>query len=60
MDDTSKAGREPEKKMDLTAFQKELHAMSQKQAARNKTRGAFGGATKDNRMVNRLVRRFAK
>lgn len=47
-------------KINLTLFQKELHAMSSKQTPRTKTRGAFGGATKDNRMVKRLERRLGK
>lgn len=44
--------------LDLTAFQKQLHAMSTKQALRPKTRGAFGGATRGERMVRRLRRRM--
>lgn len=47
-------------KIDLTAFQKQLHAMSVKQAARTKTKGAFGGTTKDERMLKRVTRRFAQ
>ncbi len=47
-------------KLDLTAFQKSLHGMSTKQAARTKTHGAFGGVTRDERMVRRLRRRMGK
>lgn len=49
-------------KINLTAFQKELHAMSTKQGERRgtgKTRGAFGGCTRDERALRSIKRRLA-
>jgi hypothetical protein len=53
----------PLARLDLATYQRELHAMSAKRGARRdagKTKGAFGGTTKDNRMVKRITRRFGK
>lgn len=44
---------------DLTAYQKMLHDLSSKQTARVRvTRGAFGGCTRDERVVRRARQRF--
>ena len=54
-----KASKAPS--LNLTDFQRDLHAMSTKQQARRKgANGAFGGCTKDERAVRRLYRRVAK
>lgn len=48
-------------KLDITAFQKMLNEQSQRQVVlRSKTKGAFGGATKDERMIRRITRRLSK
>ena len=48
-------------KIDLTDFQKLLHGLSSKQSVRHtKTKGAFGGVTKDERVVKALIRRLGK
>jgi hypothetical protein len=47
--------------LDVTAYQKMLHGLSAKQSTRTvKTHGAFGGVTKDERMVRRARKRFAE
>jgi hypothetical protein len=46
--------------LDITAEQRMLHGLSEKQALRNnKVRGAFGGCTRDERMVRSIKKRFA-
>lgn len=50
-------------KLDLTTFQRVLHGMSSKQGARRgtgKTKGAFGGVSKDERAIRSLTRRLGK
>ena len=48
-------------KIDLTNFQKLLHGLSSKQSVRTKkTKGAFGGVTKDERVIKGLIRRLGK
>ena len=46
--------------LDVTAYQKMLHGLSEKQALRStKTRGAFGGCTRDERALRSIKRRLA-
>lgn len=47
--------------INLTEFSKMLHGESTRQSLRRrKTKGAFGGVTKDERAVRRLYRRVVK
>ncbi len=47
--------------LDITAEQKMMHGLSIKQSLRSvNTNGAFGGVTRDERMVRRLRRRMGK